>query len=174
MFMKWKEVAIEVLKDVKYETDLLIGEYLRHLDGRFSTMIEMVSKIEGRKELISYIRKALLDVDEQEFSESLEKVKKGEVKDERKNDLIILNKPDLIIVTVTGGCLIFIVWGISFIGLYWYMKQRRSVKFVPRSVRFTKLPDSPVSRPRTMKNPAPILKKEEPVYIELNNLETLV
>lgn len=175
MFFKWKDVTIEVLKDVKFETDLLITEYLRHLDDRFSTMIETVKKIEGRKELISYIRKSLLEEDEKEFSESIEKVRKEEIQDTR-DDRIMLNKPDLIIISVTGGCLILIVWGISFLTLYWYMKQRRSVTFVPRSVRFSRLQDSPVSTPNPIKkNPTPILKKNEPVYVELTGAaETLV
>lgn len=150
MFGKWKDVTIEVLTDVKFETDLLIKEYTRHLDDRFETMIKTVREIKERKELISFIRKSLFETDEKEFSENLEKVNASEIKDER-DDRIVLMKPDLIIVSVTGGCLILIVWGISFLTLYWYMKQRRSVTFAPRSVRFSKLHDSPFSSPKQAK-----------------------
>ena len=142
-------------------------------------MVKAVGKIEGKKELVTFLRKAF-EADEKEFDEKGKVLKKELTKIEggyRKEDkVVIMTKNELIIGCITGGFLILIVWGVSFACLYNFLKQRRSVTLVPRGVRFTELRESPKPQPKLpiQTPPKPILKRNEPIYHEMGPIETAV
>jgi hypothetical protein len=153
------------MKDVKYETEMILNEYVRHLDERFETMVSSIKRITGKKDLIQYLRKAL-EADEIEFKDE-KPVRKEEHHAEF--NAIVMSKKELIIACGSGGFVILVVWLASFVTLYLFMKQRRSVTLTPRAVRFSKLPDSPRNNQRQ-----PRLQRSERVFFDLNAAETLV
>ena len=99
-------------------------------------------------------------------------------KEERKDvhDQILMNKSDFIIACTTGAILVLIVWGVSFVSLYYMMKNKRTAYFAPKTVRFTRLnnetPQRSDSVPR--RHPTSILKPNEVAYIELGTRETAI
>ena len=168
-----------MLKDVKYETEIVLNDYLGHLEDRFDDMIKAIAKIQGKKELVSFLRKAF-EADEQEFANKGKELKKDQTKIEggyRKEDkVIVMLRNELIIGCISGGFMILVVWGVSFACLYQFMKQSRSVTLVPRGVRFSELKESPKPQPKlpTQTPPKPILRRNEPTYFELGPIETAV
>ena len=147
-------------------------DYLRHLDERFKQVMDMARNIKGKKEFMMFLKKIMEEKDEIEFTDENES-KTEKFKDERK---IFMNKNDFIIVCITGTVLVLIVWGISFLALFYYMKQQRTSYFNPRTVRFTKLNnESPKVTVRARPNPRPILKSNQPAYVVLDGIqETMV
>ena len=140
-------------------------------------MVKAVGQIKGKKELVSFLRKAF-EADEKEYAEKENELQKKLNKVEtwyRKEGEIVMTRKELIVACLIAGIIILFVWGVSFGILYHFMKQTRSYTLVPRGVRFTELRDSPKQTKRSPQTPPrPILKKDEPVYTNLGPIETAV
>jgi hypothetical protein len=152
-------VLLDVLKDVKIETDMILQEYVKHMDARFDRMIDLISKAEGKTEVIKYLRTVLSEADEQEFDGS----------STEKNGMMYFSKQNIIIYSVTGSLLIMVCWTLSLVILYCFVRQQRTVRFVPRHVRFS-------NDTKTETAPKKPMRKNRSIWYEWSDVgeETLV